>query len=48
MAVSLLRYDKLDNLEVLAANKQRTASGRRCLLLNGGDLTVKNLDQKLI
>lgn len=47
MAVSLLWYDKLYDLKVLAANKQRTASSRRCLLFNGGDLTVKNLGPKV-
>lgn len=47
MAVSLLGYDKLYDLKVLAANKQRTAGSRRGLLFNGGDLTVKNLGPRV-
>lgn len=43
MAVSFLRDDQLDDLEVLAADQQWATSGSGCLLLNRGNLAVKNL-----
>lgn len=48
MAVSLLWDDKLQQLKVLAANKQRASSSRCCLFFNGGNLTVKNLQPKVM
>lgn len=43
MAVSFLRDDQLDDLEVLAADQQWATSGSGGLLLNRGNLAVKNL-----
>lgn len=47
MTISLLQYDELNDLEVLAADQQGTASSRCCLFFNGGNLTVKNLQPKV-
>jgi len=47
MAVSFLGDDQLDDLEVLAADQQWATSSSGGLLLDSGNLTVKDLCENL-
>lgn len=47
VAISFLWDDELQQLKVLAANKQRAPSSGCCLFFYGGNLTVKDLQPKV-